>query len=49
MLFQPSPLCNWGAQKMIKPPSSETPSKIQNNKRWHPYFKVSTNIALQIA
>jgi hypothetical protein len=28
-------------QEMIKPPSAETPSKIQNSKRWYPYFKVS--------
>jgi hypothetical protein len=34
-------------QEMIKPPSGETPSKIQNNKIWY-YFKVSTNIALLI-
>jgi hypothetical protein len=27
-------------QEMIKPPSDETPSKIRNNKRWYPYFKV---------
>jgi hypothetical protein len=33
-------------QEMIKPPSRETPSKIRNNKRWYPYFKVSTNIQM---
>jgi hypothetical protein len=31
---------------MIKPPSDETPSKIRNNKRWYPYFKVRWNIHL---
>jgi hypothetical protein len=33
-------------QEMIKPPSGETPSKIQNSKRWYPYFKVSWNFYL---
>jgi hypothetical protein len=27
-------------QEIIKPPSGETSSKIQNNNRWFPYFKV---------
>jgi hypothetical protein len=30
-------------QEMIKPPSSETESKIRNHKRWYPYFKVRWN------
>jgi len=27
--------------EMIVPPSSAVPSKIHNNQRWYPYFKVS--------
>lgn len=27
--------------EMIKPPSSETPLKIRNNRRWYPYFQVT--------
>jgi hypothetical protein len=33
-------------QEMIKPPSSEIPSKIRYSKRWYPYFKVSWNFYL---
>jgi hypothetical protein len=28
-------------QEMIKPPSSDIPSKIRYSKRWYSYFKVS--------
>jgi hypothetical protein len=35
-------------QEMIEPPSGKTPSKIRNNKRWYPYFKVTININLHI-
>jgi hypothetical protein len=27
--------------EMIRPPSNETPLKIRNNPRWHPYLKVN--------
>jgi hypothetical protein len=32
----------------IKPPSSATPSKIQGNPRWDPYFKVVVGLFAQI-
>jgi hypothetical protein len=28
-------------QEMIRPSSNETPTKISNNHRWYPYFKVN--------
>jgi hypothetical protein len=37
-------LCN----DFIKPPSSTTPSKIQGNSRWNPYFKVVFGLFAQI-